>query len=97
MTTRPIREGEKHGVHYYFVTKNEFIENIKNNNFIEYAEVYKGIYYGTLKSEVERTLKNNINVILEIDIEGALNIKKIYKDAILIFIEPPSIEELEKR
>ena len=97
MTTRPIREGEKHGVHYYFVTKNEFIENIKNNNFIEYAEVYKGIYYGTLKSEVERTLKNNINVILEIDIEGALYIKKIYKDAILIFIEPPSIEELEKR
>ena len=97
MTTRPIREGEKHGVHYYFVTKNEFIENIKNNNFIEYAEVYKGIYYGTLKSEVERTLKNNTNVILEIDIEGALNIKKIYKDAILIFIEPPSIEELEKR
>lgn len=97
MTTRPKREGEKHGVHYYFVTKEEFIENIKNNNFVEYAEVYKDIYYGTLKSEIERILKNNINVILEIDIEGALNIKKMYHDAILIFIEPPSIEELEKR
>ena len=97
MTTRPIRDGEKNGIDYYFVSKNEFKKNIKNNSFVEYAEVYKDIYYGTLKSEVEKILKNNTNVILEIDIEGALNIKKIYKDAVLIFIEPPSIEELEKR
>ena len=86
MTTRPIRDGEKNGIDYYFVSKNEFKKNIKNNSFVEYAEVYKDIYYGTLKSEVEKILKNNTNVILEIDIEGALNIKKIYKDAVLIFI-----------
>ena len=97
MTTRDKRDNEKDGIDYYFVTKDEFLKNINNNNFIEYAEVYNGTLYGTPKDKVEEMLNKGINVILEIDVEGALNIKKEYKDAILIFIAPPSMEELETR
>ena len=95
MTTRDRRDNEVDGIDYYFVSENEFIKNIENNNFIEYAKVYDK-YYGTPKSEVEKKLKKGMDVILVIDITGALNIKKIYKDAIFIFIMPPDLKTLMK-
>lgn len=97
MTTRAPREGEINEKDYYFVTKEEFIKNIKEDNFFEYAEVYKDVFYGTPKNKVIEKLENGINVLLEIDVKGALNIKNKYHEAILIFIYPPSIEELKKR
>ena len=97
MTTRTPREGEINEKDYYFVTKKEFIKNIKEDNFFEYAEVYKDVFYGTPKNKVIEKLENGINVLLEIDVKGALNIKNKYHEAILIFIYPPSIEELKKR
>ena len=97
MTTRAPRENEINEKDYYFVSKEEFIKNIKENNFFEYAEVYKDIFYGTPKNKVIEKLNNGTNVILEIDVEGALNIQNNYHEAILIFICPPSIKELKKR
>ncbi len=97
MTTRNKRINETDGIDYYFVNKEKFKEEIKNNNFYEYAEVYQDIFYGTPKSKVNEMLEKGYDVILEIDVEGALNIKKQKNDAILIYIMPPSIEELEKR
>lgn len=88
---------EENGKEYYFVTPEIFKENIKNNNFLEYQEVYKDTFYGTLKKDVMNLINNGINVILEIDVDGALNIKKEYKDTTLIFIKPSSLEELENR
>ncbi len=96
-TTRKIRQGETEGVDYYFLTNEEFQKNIKENNFLEYQEVYQNTYYGTLKSTVIEKQNQGINVILEIDVQGALNIKKENPNAILIFIAPPNKEELEKR
>ena len=97
MTTRDIRGSEVNGKDYYFVSEEEFIKNINNNNnFIEYAKVYDK-YYGTPKSEVENRLKQGIDVLLVIDIQGALNIKKLYKDAIFIFIMPPDLKTLIER
>lgn len=97
MTTRKPRINEKNEIDYYFVTKEEFLTEIKNNNFYEYAEVYKDIFYGTPKNKVQEMLNKGYDVILEIDVDGALQIKKQDKDAILIFIMPPSIEELKNR
>lgn len=97
MTTRKPRINEKNEIDYYFVTKEEFLKEIENNNFYEYAEVYKDIYYGTPKNKVKEMLNKGYDVILEIDVEGALQIKEQDKDAILIFIMPPSIEELKNR
>lgn len=97
MTTRKKRENEQNKIDYYFVTKEEFIKNIKENNFFEYAEVYKNIFYGTPKNKVIEKLNQGTNVILEIDVEGALNIQNEYNEAILIFICPPDIQELKKR
>lgn len=103
MTTRKPRKientdkYEKDKVNYYFVNEDVFKENIKNNNFLEYAEVYKDLYYGTPKDEVFNKLNNGINVILEIDVDGARQVKENYNDAILIFIKPKSLEELEYR
>jgi guanylate kinase len=97
MTTRPPRGGEEHGVHYFFVTEEEFLESISKHELIEYMEVYKGTYYGTPKKEIDKRLKKGIDVLLEIDVDGAMNIKNLYKDALMIFISPPSLEELEKR
>lgn len=88
---------EENGKEYYFVTPEIFKENIKNNNFLEYQEVYKDTFYGTLKKDVMNLIDNGINVILEIDVDGALNIKKEYNDTTLIFIKPSSLEELENR
>ena len=88
---------EENGKEYYFVTPEIFKENIKNNNFLEYQEVYKDTFYGTLKKDVMNLIDNGINVILEIDVDGALNIKKEYNDTTWIFIKPSSLEELENR
>ncbi|AYD40009.1 guanylate kinase [Clostridium fermenticellae] len=95
-TTRQPRQGEVDGVNYYFLTKEEFKTKIENDDFIEYAEVY-GNYYGTPKSKVLDCIKNGINVILEIDIQGALKVKKTCPDGVFIFVIPPSMDELRKR
>lgn len=95
-TTRKIREGEIDGVSYFFVSHEQFTKMIDNNELLEYAQ-YVDNYYGTPKKYVEDNLDNGKNVILEIEILGALQIKKIFKDAILIFIIPPSIKELYNR
>lgn len=97
-TSRPPRGNEKNGVEYFFLTPEAFKEKIKENCFIEYEEVYPDRFYGTLKCEVERQLARGKNVILDVDVAGGLNIKKLYKkNALLLFIQPPSIEELQKR
>lgn len=97
-TNRPPREGESDGVHYHFLTTDEFRRHIDNGDFIEWEEVYPGRFYGTLSSEVDRKLAQGRDVILDIDVKGALNVKKLYGDrALTIFVEPPSIGELRRR
>ena len=95
-TTRKPREGEIHGINYFFLTKENFKERIKNNEFLEWAE-FSGNMYGTQKTYVQEKLANGKNLILEIDTQGALNVKRIMPEAKLIFILPPSFEELEAR
>lgn len=95
-TSRPIRTNDVEGETYYFLTKEQFEEKIKNDEFLEYAE-YNGNYYGTPKAKIKEKLDSGINVILEIEVQGALYIKKHFKDAIFIFIMPPSMEELRDR
>lgn len=95
-TTRGMREGEEHGVNYFFLTQEEFKNCIANNEFLEWAE-FSGNHYGTKKAFVEECLNNGENLILEIDTKGALNVKSIMPEAELIFIAPPSVEELEAR
>lgn len=95
-TTRSPRNGEIDGVNYYFITKDNFLEKIKNEDFLEYAEVY-GNYYGTPKPEVLKVLDSGRDVILEIDIQGALKVKKAYPEGLFIFILPPSMAELKNR
>lgn len=97
-TTRPKRENEVDGKDYYFLTEEQFQEKIKNNEFIEYEEVYKGRYYGTLHSEIERLWNQGKHVIFDIDVRGGLNLKKQFKNrALAIFIAPPSLKDLEER
>lgn len=95
-TTRKPRDGETDGVQYRFITHEKFREDIKENLFLEYAHVHAD-YYGTLKADVMKELDAGKNVLLEIDVQGALQVRKKIKDAVLIFIAPPSMEELEKR
>lgn len=95
-TTRAPRIGEIDGKSYYFLSHEEFQKRIENNDFLEYAKVY-GNYYGTPKSNVLKKLDEGNDVILEIDIQGALNIKKSYPDGIFIFLVPPSMKELKDR
>ncbi len=95
-TTRSPRYTEAHGVDYYFMTKEEFLKRVECGEFLEYEEVH-GNYYGTLKATIDELLSQGVTVILDIDVNGALNIKKQYPDALLIFIKPPSIEELRRR
>lgn len=95
-TTRSKREGEVDGVNYFFLSQEEFKNCIDNNEFLEWAE-FSGNHYGTKKAFVEKCLSRGENLILEIDTKGALNVKKIMPEAHLIFIAPPSIEELEAR
>ena len=97
-TNRPPRGAEKNGVEYFFISTEEFMKKIDNDCFIEYEEVYPGQFYGTLKSEVEQKLAEGKNIILDVDVAGGLNIKKVYGDnSLLIFIRPPSIKELAER
>lgn len=95
-TTRLPREGEVDGREYFFKTVNEFKNMIANNELIEYAQ-YVGNYYGTPRKYVEEQLEEGKNIILEIEIQGALNIKKMFPDAVLMFIMPPNAKELENR
>lgn len=96
-TSRKPRGTERNGVEYYFLTPEEFKAKIANGEFVEYEEVYKDQFYGTLKSEVDRKLTEG-NVMFDIDVKGALNIKNMYGErAVSIFIQPPSIEELSRR
>lgn len=97
-TSRPARPDEIYGKDYYFLTPAEFQHKIKNDEFLEWEEVYNGIFYGTLKSEVERIRNIGGNVIFDVDVVGGLNIKKYYgSEALAFFIMPPSVEELKKR
>ena len=95
-TTRKPREGEVHGKNYFFLSREEFEACIKRNEFLEWAE-FSGNLYGTQRPYIEEKLAQGKNLILEIDTKGALNVKKIIPEAILIFILPPSFEELEAR
>ena len=96
--SRKKRKGETDGKDYYFLTSEEFEAKINNEEFIEWEQVYKDCYYGTLKSEVERIWNNGNTVIFDVDVVGGINIKKQYHDkALSVFIKPPSVKELEKR
>ncbi|MCB0804662.1 MAG: guanylate kinase [Bacteroidales bacterium] len=96
--SRPKRSGEIDGIDYHFISKNDFIKKIENNEFVEWEEVYEGSFYGTLKSEVERIWKEGKHVIFDVDVEGGLNIKQQYPELTLaVFVMPPDVEQLEKR
>ncbi|MPQ42457.1 guanylate kinase [Clostridium tarantellae] len=95
-TTRNPREGEVDGVNYHFLSKEQFLRRVEEDDFLEWAEVY-GNYYGTPKSNVEKLLDEGKNVILEIDIQGALKVKEKAREGVFIFILPPSMEELKQR
>lgn len=97
MTTRSPRGNEIDGKDYYFVTKEQFEEDIKKGNFLEYAKVHGDNYYGTPKRKVEESLASGKDIILEIDIQGALEVKEKMEESIFIFIMPPSMRELKDR
>lgn len=97
MTTRDMRDGEVNNKNYYFVTKEEFEEKIKNDELLEYAIVHEKDYYGTPKKKVLETLESGLDIVLIIDIQGALQIKEKYPEAVFIFIMPPSMKELKAR
>ncbi len=96
MTTRAPREGEQNGVHYFFIDKPTFEENIRSGKMLEYAE-YQGNYYGTPKEYVEQQLSAGNDVILEIEYLGAFQVKKMLPEALLLFVTPPSADELLRR
>ncbi len=96
MTTRSPREGEVDGREYYFVSRDEFEERIRNNKFLEYAE-FVGNYYGTPLDKVEKQLEEGNEVVLEIEVQGAMQVRKKMKDAVFIFIAPPTMQDLKKR
>lgn len=96
--TRQPRANEINGVHYYFISVEEFQQKIKDDAFIEWEMVYEGKYYGTLKSEIYRIWEEDKTPMLDIDVQGAIHVQQQFKaNALSIFIEPPSIEELERR
>ncbi len=95
-TTRKPREGEIDGVHYFFMTHEKFENNIKEDKFLEHAQ-FAGNYYGTKKKYIKEKMDEGYNVLLEIDTQGALQVKGKMPEAVLIFIAPPSVEELEAR
>ena len=96
-TTRAPRPGEIDGVHYFFKTEEEFKTMIERNEFLEYMHVFQTNYYGTPRSFVEEQLSRGIDVILEIDVQGAMKVKKAFPNAVMIFIAPPSMAELKSR
>jgi guanylate kinase len=95
-TTREPRPGERHGVDYIFMTKEEFERGIEEGAFLEYAEVY-GNYYGTPRDQVERNMEENVDSLLVIDVQGAFRIKEVFPEAVCVFLLPPSLEELRRR
>ncbi|HOQ12410.1 MAG: Guanylate kinase [Spirochaetes bacterium ADurb.Bin218] len=95
-TTRKIRPGESHGVNYYFVSKEKFLEMIENDEFFEWAEVY-GNYYGTSKKEIDRILKSGKFPLFDVDVQGSKILRKKLPDAVFIFIIPPSLNILKAR
>lgn len=96
MTTRPAREGEVHGKDYFFVSEEEFLENVEKGNFLEHARVFDNLY-GTPRDMVMKQLSRGRNVILDIDVQGALQVKRAMEEAVLIFLLPPSLDELRRR
>lgn len=97
-TSRAPRGNESHGVDYFFLTEERFKELVGKGEFVEWEEVYKGTCYGTLASEIKRVTESGKNLIMDVDVKGALNIKKRYGNkALSIFVEPPTMEDLEKR
>lgn len=97
-TTRAPRGQEQHGREYYFISPEEFRERIAKGEFVEYEQVYEGLYYGTLKSEISRIEQAGRQVVFDVDVKGGLNLKKILGErATSVFICPPSIEELSRR
>lgn len=95
-TTRKPRQGEIDGVHYFFLTKEKFEQNIKDDKFLEHAQFAEN-YYGTKKKYIKQKFEEGYNIILEIETNGALQVKEKMPEAVLIFIAPPSVEELEQR
>ena len=97
-TSRPPRGTEQHGVEYFFLSPQEFRERIANGEFLEYEEVYKDRFYGTLRSQIDAQLAKGENVVCDVDVLGGQNIKKHYGDrALSLFSQPPSIEALRQR
>lgn len=97
-TTRQPRGVEEHGKEYYFITNPEFEKLIRDNQLVEWQQVYSGTYYGTLKSEIERIESSGHHVVFDVDVEGGINLKRIFgDDARSIFVAPPSVAELRKR
>lgn len=97
-TSRSRRDEEEHGVHYYFMPISEFKGHIKNEDFLEWEEVYRDNFYGTLKTEVERLWAEGKNVIFDIDVVGGLRIKKKFpNETLAVFVKPPSVDELKIR
>ena len=97
-TNRQPRQGEENGVHYHFLSTAEFRDAVAAGKFIEWEEVYPGRYYGTLRSEIDNAIARGENVILDIDVNGGINVKKLYGDrAFTLFVQPPSIDELRRR
>ena len=97
-TSRQPREGERNGVDYYFFSAEEFRKKVEQNEFVEWEEVYDGLFYGTLKSEVERVWNEGKAIIFDVDVKGGVSLKKIFGDnALSVFIQPPSFEILEER
>jgi guanylate kinase len=95
-TTRKKRDNETDGTEYFFLTEEEFLKKIAANEFVEWEKVYD-YYYGTLKAYVENAVSGGKSIILEVDVKGAISIKGIFPEAVLVYIVPPSLDELEKR
>ncbi|MFO7659101.1 MAG: guanylate kinase [Bacteroidales bacterium] len=96
--TRKMRQGEVHGKDYYFISAEEFRMRIDNNEFVEWEEVYKNHYYGTLKSELDRIWLKSKNVVFDVDVMGGMNLKRQFGgNSLSVFVMPPSLEELENR
>ncbi len=97
-TTRSVRNYETPNKDYYFISVEEFQQKIQNNEFIEYEQVYEGLYYGTLRSEVERLWRQGQVVVFDVDVKGGVALKKAFGEAALaVFVQPPSLKELRKR
>lgn len=97
-TSRQPRGSERNGVEYFFLSPDEFRRRIADGEFIEYEEVYKDRFYGTLKSQVDKQLEDGQNVVFDVDVKGGCRIKELYGDkALSLFLQPPSIEELRRR